>query len=581
MVKRKKAKSTKHKANKTSTSSVTKKRKCYSASQAQGALDDIHGGMSVKSAAKKWHVPRTTLQDLKKGLYVVSSRPGPSPVLSGDEEALLCEWVIEMARRGIPLNKNCLLDSVQKILFEDPRDNPFSNSRPGAAWFSAFLSRHPEISQRNAESISRARGALTEGCIRGWFDDLQKFMEEKGIEYILGDPKRQYNGDETGFQLDPHGGKVLAPKGEIAYTESGGMREQITVLVTSRADGVLMTSAIVYPYKRAVPKNIADQLPQGFCAGRSESGWMNSEVFFEYMANTFIPELASIRKQEKGLSEDQQLVLDKNDWVVYWIDGYSSHLTLHTSKLCELNKIVLYCFKAHASHICQPNDLGPFKPLKSEWKLAMSEWRHNHPYEVLTRCNFAPVLAKAVAKLSSEAVASGYRAAGLYPFNPNAVHYERLTSTNQSKFDIRAFGSTEKSTDVEIAENEHQTTLRCIETALGSDIIGVYDKMFSGEMSLSQHELPDINAFFIWQHFKIASGQLVASSGPALAEEVNSSMLTNIPAIVELSTDDLKNLQDADCNLTAIPLSDLINQLISSTSMTQQEGRWPCLFLNV
>jgi len=36
-------------------------------------------------------------------------------------------------------------------------------------------------------------------------------------------PSRQYNGDETGFQLDPKSGKVMAPKGEVVYTESGGL----------------------------------------------------------------------------------------------------------------------------------------------------------------------------------------------------------------------------------------------------------------------------------------------------------------------------------------------------------------------
>jgi len=166
---------------------------------------------------------------------------------------------------------------------------------------------------------------------------------------------------------------------------------------------------------------------------------MNSEVFFEYMANTFIKELAAERRRQKGLSDADELVLDDSDWVVYWLDGYSSHLTLHTSKLCDLNKVMLYCFKAHASHVCQPNDLGPFNPLKSEWKNVVANWRLDHLYEVLSRVNFADVLAKVVANLSPEAVVAGYRAAGLYPYNPDTVHYERLTVTNQRQYDHRAF----------------------------------------------------------------------------------------------------------------------------------------------
>ena len=160
--------------------SLRKIRKNYSRSQVEDALADIATGMSTKKAAAKWGVPRTTLTDLKKGTYGPDSRPGPSPVLTEDEENLLCEWITELSRRGIPLNRDCLLDSVQKILNDLPeRQTPFTDNRPGAAWFSAFLRRHPNISQRHAESISRSRGAVTEESIRGWFSDLAKLVGER------------------------------------------------------------------------------------------------------------------------------------------------------------------------------------------------------------------------------------------------------------------------------------------------------------------------------------------------------------------------------------------------------------------
>ena len=442
-------------------------RKSYTAEQVMKAIADTQGGMSIKKAAIKWNVPRSSLQVFhRKGTYEPSSRPGPSSILSKAEEMLLTEWMIEMCRRGFPISKNNLLDSVQAILMTDQRSTPFINGRPGRSWFGAFLKRNPKLAERNAESISRGRGALTEGCIRGWFADAHKFFAENNCEYILMNNTRQYNADETGFQLDPKTGRVLAPRGEVIYTESGGQKEQISVLITTRADGKVMTSCIVYPYKRGVPKAIIDNIPSGFCAARSDSGWMTSAVFYEYVANTFIPELAKQRKLEKNLSEDEELVLTDADWVVLWVDGYSSHLTVHTSKVCELNKIILYCFKAHASHVCQPNDVGPFKPLKAEWKSAVAAWRLTHPYEQLTRVSFAPLLGKAVENLNPDSIISGYRATGLYPFDPNAIHYERLTSTNSAKFDESAFAPAE-ATDYKIA-------VQCIETILGKETVDKY-----------------------------------------------------------------------------------------------------------
>lgn len=67
------------------------------------------------------------------------------------------------------------------------------------------------------------------------------------------------------------------------YTESGGTKEQLSVLVTTRGDGKLMPSAIICPYKRAVPREIVEKIPDGFVVAKSDSGWMTSEVFYEYM----------------------------------------------------------------------------------------------------------------------------------------------------------------------------------------------------------------------------------------------------------------------------------------------------------
>jgi hypothetical protein len=61
------------------------KQKLYASDQAKCALNYINNGMSTRKASIKWSVPRTTLQDLKKGCYT-AGQPGPSPVLTNTEE---------------------------------------------------------------------------------------------------------------------------------------------------------------------------------------------------------------------------------------------------------------------------------------------------------------------------------------------------------------------------------------------------------------------------------------------------------------------------------------------------------------
>jgi len=131
------------------------------------AVEDVANGLSVRKAAIKWSVLRTTLNDLKLGHYESGSRPGPNTVLSTNEEQLLEEWIIKMSQRGLPLIRDNLLDSIQQILNEDNRQTPFNLNRPGDRWLKLFLKRHPALSERHVESISRSRGALTEACVRG------------------------------------------------------------------------------------------------------------------------------------------------------------------------------------------------------------------------------------------------------------------------------------------------------------------------------------------------------------------------------------------------------------------------------
>ena len=89
------------------------------------------------------------------------------------------------------------------------------------------------------------------------------------------------------------------------------------MLITTRGNGQIMTSAIIYPYKRAVPKNMVDKVPTGYCIARSDSGWMTSDIFYEYLANVFIPELNNIRKERKCLQSNEELLIGEKNWVVF------------------------------------------------------------------------------------------------------------------------------------------------------------------------------------------------------------------------------------------------------------------------
>uniref|UniRef100_A0ABD2X2H0 DDE-1 domain-containing protein n=1 Tax=Trichogramma kaykai TaxID=54128 RepID=A0ABD2X2H0_9HYME len=160
--------------------------------------------------------------------------------------------------------------------------------RPGDKWYKLFLKRHPELSLRVSESISKGRAVVTEESIKAWFHGLHCYLEEMNCTDILDDPTRIFNGDETSFNLCPKTGKVLCPKKwkNVYEISMGNEKETLTVLIFVTAAGELVTPMIVYPYMR-LPPAVAKSVPSDWIIGKSDSGWMQSQVFYEYMANGF------------------------------------------------------------------------------------------------------------------------------------------------------------------------------------------------------------------------------------------------------------------------------------------------------
>lgn len=106
---------------------------------------------------------------------------------------------------------------------------------PGYKWYKGYLNRHPQVSLRTPQSISRQKRGINETQLRKWFKDvsssffslvslrngvsmclqfqIQDYVHEKDMDECLLSPDRIFNMDETSFRLNPYPGKVLAKRG--------------------------------------------------------------------------------------------------------------------------------------------------------------------------------------------------------------------------------------------------------------------------------------------------------------------------------------------------------------------------------
>lgn len=385
--------------------------KGYNEDDIEKALVAIQGGLSKKAAAKLYRIPRPTL------IFRLSNKfkkkePGPSPVLTHDEEATLVKWIINNHMRGFPRRKEDIQASVKEFLDKNPRENPFRNNMPGDGWFKAFLKRHPCITQRTSEAVTSASANVGETDIRKWFSNISSYLKEQGYFEILEDSTRIFNGDETCFMLCPKGNKVLAPKGvrNVYETDCGQAKASLTVMFTFCANGDITPPMIIYPNKRRNPE-ITRSLPDDWGYGLSENGWMKAECFYEYVANILHPHL-----KKKGTKFP----------IIFFVDGHATHLTYELSQLCTDLGIILISLYPNSTRILQPADVAAFKPLKNAWKKGVLEWRRSNPTEALTKEKFAPILKIVVdTSISKSTIINGFRSCGLYPFNENAIDYTK------------------------------------------------------------------------------------------------------------------------------------------------------------
>lgn len=260
-------------------------------------------------------------------------------------EEKIVDWLLDIAKMGLPINKENLLDSIQKIVQAGEMKTPFEEGRPGRRWFELFLKRHPRVSQKHSEYLSKARANVSEKKIRKWFQEVKTLLREN-VD-ILKDPQRLFNTDETAFFLAPKGGLILAAKGESFFDVSARSdKENVTTLVTVNAAGEIAPPLTIFKYRR-LPQAIVKSAPSQWGIGISDSGWMNGETFFEYITNVFHPYLI-----------EQKIPLP----VVLFLDGHKSHITMYLNEFCRENNIIVCALCPNATHILQPLDVAVFGP---------------------------------------------------------------------------------------------------------------------------------------------------------------------------------------------------------------------------
>lgn len=367
----------------------------------QAVKDVSEGKLSLRKASLHFGVPKSTLSLYVNGKLEFGGRPGPASVLTKEEEEKLVEYAVHMAQIGYGCTKEQVLNIVAQIVAKDGRPNPFVNGRPGRKWWSLFKKRNPRVSLRTPEKLQLARAkCCTPEILATWYREFKCFLEERGL---LNKGAQIWNADEAGFPLCATSGKVLSIRGcKNVCSITADTKEQITVLCAISASGEVIPPMHIFPGMRFKYNPMFNSV-DGAYFGHSPSGWITAELFFGWVANHFAKKVTT-----------RPLVL--------LVDGHTSHIDLHTSTFCKDNNIHLCCLPPHSSHLMQPLDVSFYKPLKTAWGKACSNYCAQNPGYHVTKHEFSHVFREAwISSVKLSTIVNGFQEAGLCPFNPDKV----------------------------------------------------------------------------------------------------------------------------------------------------------------
>lgn len=328
--------------------------------------------ITIYRAVLIYNIPKTTLFNRLKGNRGQKSKSfGRSTAIPYQQEIELANHIKIMEKWGFGLTRKEVLEVVSEFVKTNNIKTPFADGCPGEDWFIQFKRRH-RLSLKKPQAVEIARkNASDPFLINEYFDILQTVLSENDLH---DKPKQIFNLDETYFCLDPSKLKVLgAINAPATRTTSGPGKENITVLIAASASGLKLPPMIIFKGKYLWDTWVAseDQSFPGLVYASSQKGWMESDIFYNYLKNSFVRHIGGSRP------------------VLLIYDGHATDIDTRSLKFALENQIIILKLPPHTSHLLQPLDLSVFKSMKNDWETKLVSWQRKHIGQKVSKQTFS------------------------------------------------------------------------------------------------------------------------------------------------------------------------------------------------
>ena len=213
----------------------------------QLALSAFKNGQykTKKAASLAFDVPETTLRRRLQGTTSRMQTTSNCRKLSNTEESTLLAWILDMDKRGLPLQLPTV-SYLAQLLLSACLSQPFHTITIEGHWINHFIKCHPELRSKYSRKYDYQRAKCEDSkLIKAWFARVQETIEKYGII-----SKDIYNMDETGFQMGVAStAKVIyGPETKQSHAKSlqPGNREWVTSIIAINVIGWSLPPQIIF-----------------------------------------------------------------------------------------------------------------------------------------------------------------------------------------------------------------------------------------------------------------------------------------------------------------------------------------------
>lgn len=371
-------------------------------------IEQQENGLSIRAIAEKYNIPKTSLTRYVKNKKIPENKGFASVFVSRqiftlEEESMLCSYLLKACNMHYGLSLKQTKELAYQYAVANNKNIPNSwknNNCASKDWLVGFLNRNKKLSLRKPEATSLSRStSFNKKNVGDFFGKLRDLYERYQFP-----PSSVYNVDETGVTTVQVPGKILAEKGkkQIGKITSGERGVLVTLCCAINAIGNSLPPFFVFPRKRFKDLMLVNA-PAGSAGGASTSGWMNSEIFLEYMKH--------FAKYAKPSVESPILLI---------YDNHESHISIDVINFAKENGIVLLTLPPHCSNKLQPLDVAVYSAFKRYYNAAVDSWLVNHPGIPVSIYQVAQLVAEAFSPAFSKSnIESGFAKTGIFPFRPS------------------------------------------------------------------------------------------------------------------------------------------------------------------